>query len=1683
MFFSLKGTVNPPLPENETQRLEVLHETRLLDSEPEKVFDDLTALAAKLCQTPIALISLVDETRQFFKSAYGIWSSERETPRSLSFCAHALASQEPMIVEDASLDQRFCRNPLVTEFPHLGFYAGIPLVLDDMLVLGTLCVLDYRPWVLDEEQLDLLRLLARQITSEIRLRIQLRRREREEERYRLMFEENPQPMLVATVGGEKVLASNEAASELYGYSSDEFLELTLEKLSTSAPDSLRTESSELGQPEQIERHTKKDGGTLLVFRKERELEFKNRACRLVLITDVSERYAAESRLQERNGLLSDAQKMGQLGSWHVDLRVGRLTWSESTCSIFGISPEHFEGRVEDFLSYVLPEDLHTIKTAMDRVEQASEVIDLKYRIRRPDGEVRWLYERGKAELATDGTVVARLGMVMDITEEQRKAEALAQAVALQKIAGQTARLGGWQLQHPSRQLEISDELAALWPISPPFDLDKLSSLFQAADQPRLAESIQRCLQSGESFDVELLVETHAEPPRHARVIGQAHYGPSGEISGLQGAMQDITALRQAERSVVASNARFRQFADSSPHMVWTAGPDGQVDYVNHHFFAFTGVGQETDAATRWQNTLHPDDLPECLTRWKRAVEAQSHFEMEYRIRRYDGVHRWCQVQATPIRDQDGILLMWSGTAIDIDEIKQLQTEASRLAQRFTKTLESLSEGFLTINSNFEFTYLNTAAEQLLQRNRESLLGRNIWEAFPETLGGQFQKQFEKSMRERCLVAFEDFYPGLSKWFEVQAHPSEGGLVVHLRDITEQHFSREVARQIEHDVFLRSNQLEDANDRLAQSSALLQMALRVSRMGAWWYDFKPEPRLSWSPELKAVMEVPPSYQPDYEEEFGRYVPEHQEKARLALENCITHGRSFNLELQLYTGEQKKMWARFMGEAVRDEHDSIVRIQGAYQDISEHKIAEQEVRNLARRLRGTLESIGDGFYTIDEDWRFTYFNGEAERLYGRPREEVLGRSLWQEFPITLGSQVETEFRRARTTNAVVGFEYFYEPFATWFDIRAYPNEDGLAVFFRDVTVRRQNSEQLRLLQSSVERLRDIVMISGAQQSPGELPRLIYVNEAVELLTGYTPSELVGKTPAVLNWAESQPDVLERILQALTTWKPINEQLRCLTKGGQEIWLELDMIPVAGEDDRLSHWIAINRDVTERKYAEERLRENAALIDMAQDAIVVRDLQHRVTFWNKSSEDLYGYTAEEVQGKAVTELLYRNTDAFVQAYQTTLETGEWRGELEQMNREGKMLIVESRWSLVRHPDGEPKAILAINSDHTERRKLEKQFLRAQRMESIGTLAGGIAHDLNNLLSPILMGVDLLQHLASDPRAKSILESMSRSANRGAELVRQVLSFARGVEGHRVGLNLKHTVREIENIISNTFPKNIDFALRMPNDLWQVMGDPTQLHQVLLNLCVNARDAMPNGGSLVIRIQNTELDKDSDALIEGAQPGRFVLMEVSDDGEGMARDVIDRVFEPFFTTKEMGKGSGLGLSTVIGIVRSHGGFIHVSSEVGRGSVFQVFLPAHTESSQGDSPQKVAGSLPRGTGQCILVVDDETTILSISRQILETFGYRVITAENGVQATKLYAAHQNEVDLVLTDMMMPVMDGPDLIRQLQEINPNVKIITASGLNNPSESSKENLPTSFPFLAKPFSAKQLLTLVQQVMSS
>lgn len=549
------------------------------------------------------------------------------------------------------------------------------------------------------------------------------------------------------------------------------------------------------------------------------------------------------------------------------------------------------------------------------------------------------------------------------------------------------------------------------------------------------------------------------------------------------------------------------------------------------------------------------------------------------------------------------------------------------------------------------------------------------------------------------------------------------------------------------------------------------------------------------------------------------------------------------------------------------------------------------------------------------------------------------------------------------------------------------------------------------------------------------------------------LIWRNARLLNYSDRQRSTAEAKLQ--TAYSEL--ELRVQQRTGE----------LAAANDNLC------LQIRELQAAQEIIHEQAELLNQAQDAILVLDTSHRIVFWNRGAERLYGWTSEQVFEKAVETVLLKEAVSLATCYEAVARTGIWIGELELVTKAGQSVIVESRWTLLKGESDTAKGILTINTDVTEKKSYEAQLRRAQRMESIGALASGIAHDLNNALTPVIMGADLLRQSRSDDERRRLLDMMVLGAKRGTEMVRQILSFARGSKPQSGQVPVKHLINEMVKIVRDTFPKSISIDCIAPTKLWPIRGDMTELHQVLLNLCVNARDAMPEGGRLTIRAENQRLHEPRAAGNSSIPAGRYVMLAISDTGTGIAPEVLPRIFEPFYTTKSPDKGTGLGLSTVKKIMKEHQGFLNVRSELGKGTTFMLHLPV-AESAEGNCFEIELVEPPHGHGELILIIDDEEAVRELAKTTLENYGYRTLTAANGAQGIVRFEEHREEIKLVVTDSEMPVLDGQSAIRAIRQLKSSIPIIIASGAKQGAGFIEGIEPRGLLVLSKPYNIEQLL---------
>jgi PAS domain S-box-containing protein len=753
------------------------------------------------------------------------------------------------------------------------------------------------------------------------------------------------------------------------------------------------------------------------------------------------------------------------------------------------------------------------------------------------------------------------------------------------------------------------------------------------------------------------------------------------------------------------------------------------------------------------------------------------------------------------------------------------------------------------------------------------------------------------------------------------------------------------------------------------------------------------------------------------------------------------------------------------------------------------AQQKLHESEERFRGLFAAAATGIAVATPHGNYLQANAAYCRMLGYTEDELRAlnfASLTHPDDLMLHLKLRDELLAGERENFFVEMRYVTKGGdILWarHGVSATHAPGGdittLMVIAEDIAERKLAEDALR---HSEERLRLITNLVPhgifAKDANG---RHIFANPALAELAGLSIEEILGKDDYDLVADEAQAAAYRAddlaVIQSGSKMV-ISEELRTDLSGRTRI-LQTIKIPFTIADTDQPGVLGVCMDITERKRTEARFRR---LVDSNVQGVFFWNTNGQITGANDAFLRMVGYTRDDLEAGRLSWAEMTPPELLEQSRRVMNElaiSGICEPyEKEFIRQDGSRVPVFVGPAAFEDNRDEGFCFML---DLTERKKLEQQFLRAQRMESIGTLASGVAHDLNNILLPITLCIGILMREANTPQTRVTLETIADSAKRGADVVRQVLSFARGMEGQRIEIQPKHIFKDLKDIIKDTFPKNIQLRFSIPDDIWTLLGDPTQLHQILLNLCVNARDAMPNGGSLTVSAENRTLDEQYATMDVTAKAGRYIYITVTDSGTGIPRKIIHKIFEPFFTTKELNKGTGLGLSTVMAIVKSHEGIINVYSEPGKGTTFNLYLPAIGTAVEAPKEQSQQVNMPRGNGETILVVDDETSILTITRQTLEAFGYRVLTAQDGAEAVAIYAQKKHEIAVVLTDVMMPVMDGSSFIRVLLRINPAIKIVRASGLCSNGRANGFPNDRVRHFLTKPYTAETLLQTMRAIL--
>jgi PAS domain S-box-containing protein len=755
------------------------------------------------------------------------------------------------------------------------------------------------------------------------------------------------------------------------------------------------------------------------------------------------------------------------------------------------------------------------------------------------------------------------------------------------------------------------------------------------------------------------------------------------------------------------------------------------------------------------------------------------------------------------------------------------------------------------------------------------------------------------------------------------------------------------------------------------------------------------------------------------------------------------------------------------------------------------AERRIGRHLEVLQATaLETAADGIVITDVKGVISWVNPAFTRMTGYSAEEAIGQTprllksgrhgrdyykkLWD--TLLSGETWRGNFVNRRKDGTIYEDEHTITPVRTGGEEITH-----FIAIMHDVTEKRKAEESLRLFRALVDQSSDALEIIDPPTG-----RFLDVNDRECLDLGYPREELLRLGVPDIDPAFTTSEMWPALAREIKVTGELRGESTHRRKDGSEFPIEYHARWVTLDRDYV---VTVVRDITRRKAAEAELRESEErfrqVVENINEVFWMTDTtKNRMLYVSPGYDEIWGRPAAELYQSPGTwaDAIHPEDRARVkEAARTKQAAGQYDETYRIVRPDGSVRWIHDQAYPIRESDGSVSRVVGIAGDVTENKKLEEQFLRAQRMEAIGTLAGGIAHDLNNILAPMLMVSGVLKPKLSDPEDLRLLNIVEASAERGSGIISQLMSFSRGTGGTRASVQLRHLVKEIMEMARETFPREIQIEGGVPGGLWTVAGNATQLHQMALNLCVNARDAMPDGGRLTLGGRNLEMDEEEARRHAEARPGRYVLFTVSDTGTGIPPEILDRIFDPFFTTKQPGKGTGLGLASVAGIVKGHGGFVTVYSEPGHGTTFRVYLPAESDRTVPEETAKRAS--PTGNGELILVVDDEANIRETVKAMLERKGYRVTTAANGEQALLELNNRSGEIKLVLTDIMMPVMGGFALIRSLRTIAPSLPVIACSGLPRGVDLDILGDARIGAFLSKPFDSSTLLNEVHRLLNS
>ena len=1170
---------------------------------------------------------------------------------------------------------------------------------------------------------------------------------------------------------------------------------------------------------------------------------------------------------------------------------------------------------------------------------------------------------------------------------------------------------------------------------------------------------------------------------------------------LQVRIRSLLKMKEARDELRQSEEKYRTLVETLKDVIWTVDLQLRYTYVSTSVANVRGYSVEETMGMHPLDDLTPDSRETAAQALRiepieGALPAGEHASRTVELQRKhkNGSILWEELTITPLKGGDGKIQGILGVSHDITESKRLEEELRKASedlerkveertaeladseQRYRALFENMTNGVAIYRAvddgkDFIFVEFNRAAEIITHRTRKEVLNRSLREVFPgiDSFG-------LLDMLKRVWTSGESVHLPVTKY-------EDGRVEVWTENFLLRLPSGELVA-----VFRDETERKKAEDALRASEEKYRGLVETAPIGILSVDTEGKIR-EVNRKLLEIMGSP-SVSDTKSINMLSFKPLVDVGISEVFLRCMCNGGGQSYETPYTSKWGKKSYLRVLLTPLFDDSGVVAGCQAVVEDITERKIAEQDLRESRRMLETILAAVPVGIHLTrnrkiqwaNEAWRRTFgferedqYEGQSTRIIyaGDGEFDLVGEILRTDLVSGEVRITEAQLRRLDGTT-----------FDAILRIAALDPNDatrGIIAAIADVSETKRAQEALRESERKYRATFDNAAVGiGLVDGHG---RFIEANEFLANFLGRTQEEMRNLNLFDITHPDDVKVCVEKY-QALVRGEIESYELekRYERKDGRLVWGDMSMSGLRGADGEYRAAVGVIADISARRRSEEVRRRLATAVEQAAESILMTDTQATITYVNPAFERTTGYSREEAVGLNARILKSGvHDEGFYRDLWCTITGGEvWRGRLRNRRKDGTLFEEEATISPIKDDSGKIVNYVAVKRDVTREVSLQNQLIQAQKMEAIGTMAGGIAHDFNNLLQVTLGYSELLLAEKEEQDAQySDLMKIFQAAKSGSDLVRRLLTFSRGGSSKPVPMDLNRQIVQVENLLRRTIPRMIDIRLELADDLGRINADPTQVEQVLMNLAVNARDAMPDGGKLTLRTKNALLDEEFCKTHVGAQPGEYVLLEVSDSGQGMDRSVLERIYEPFFSTKELGRGTGLGLPMVYGIVKQHQGYIACSSEKGKGTIFKVYWPAIGSAAELTTTDTAHAA--RGGNETILMVDDEESVRDLTRRLLTRAGYRVITAENGREALNVFEKEKSNISLVIMDLNMPVMGGKDCLKELFLIDPEVKALVASGYSSGVVKFEAGELGAKGFVRKPFRVEQLLQMIRQVL--